>query len=341
MTLNAQQREIRRTRFGGSEFGALLEQDPWKTKWDLFNSKIFGAEEDDEARIHSAWGTDQEPAILANFARRNALEPVPLPDPKTQIHPRYDWICATPDFVGRTVRSSRRMVEAKNVQRENPLFWEWGTPGTDEIPVMIQAQVQVTLGVLLERGLVDDEEADVAVCRAGAPPAGYVVRYSPAFFEGLAHKALRFKEEHLDTGVPPEFDGSKAAGLYLAKRWPKNDATLLEPTDEALVLHTELLLLEATFEPLEERAAAICQRLQAMIGEASGIAGVATWKKDRDSKAVSTDWEALALDLLTEFPEDAQKALLAKHTAERVTREGPRKFRPVRPRKPRGKKEAP
>jgi hypothetical protein len=338
MSLDDVQKEIRRPRFASSDVGSFYGVDPFKTFAQVVTGKLFPVEE--VAEDHQDWGHDKEPAILANFARRSALEPLPIPPPKTFIHPEYDWLCATPDAINRTILGLRRMAEAKNVAVDNPLRDEWGRPGTDEVPPQVITQVTITLGILLDKGLVDDEEADVVPSIMGrVPPVpAYVVRFDRALFERFAGDAYEMKEKYLDRAIIPELDGSGEMTEYLRRRWSKHDDDeLLAPTPEALALLDELLALERQEKILGTEGELLQQKLMVMIGSAAGIQNVASWRKDADSMARVTDWLAVTGELagLGISPHTLKKILDA-HTEEKVTRVGPRKFIPVRPPKKKG-----
>jgi hypothetical protein len=70
------------------------------------------------------WGSTVEWSILEYHAR---VEDLTIERPGTLVHPDFDFVCATPDGIGRKDRQvdvERRVIEAKNVGR-----WmanEWG-----------------------------------------------------------------------------------------------------------------------------------------------------------------------------------------------------------------------
>lgn len=345
MSLSPQQLEIRRTRVGSSEIGALVDFyavegsprcDPYKTAQKVFNEKDLAPEPDAEEKAHQVWGLYQEPGILGFHAYSHDLrlvKPKELVLAKTEkpeewqtlVHPTLP-ICATPDGIGERTGGRLRDIQAKNAQRFQS--HRWGEPGTDDVPLLYVAQVTFELGILLQHekfiGRVDDV-GDLAVCMEGAPPLAYHIKFDPEMFAGLAHLAAKFKRDYLDTRKPPKIDGSDDAADYVRRRWQTHTGDMREWSADAQVLadiarkHAET---EKISKDLKEAAR---NQLKDLIGESSGIEGVGTWKRCKDSTKTLTNWKAVAEALAADDPARLLE-LAAQHTAVQITKKGSRRL---------------
>lgn len=284
--LTPQDRELRKTRIGASEIGALLEVDPYKTKIDLFTDKT--TEEADDGKDHQRWGLDQEQSIIAYHARAkryDLIAPVddhgqPTPDGKWRsvAHPTLPLVCTTDALA--ISKDGTVAIQAKNDQGWGDM--EWGKPGTDDAPLLYIAQCTVEIGVLLARGreVVRD---DLAVSVRGAPPVGYPIRFDPELFGQLGELALRFKRDHLDTGKRPDGEPAKVAE-YIKRRYSQPmPKLLLQETPELLALVAKVKWFRSQTKALKAEALAAENELKAAIGEAEGIAGLCTWKLQKGS----------------------------------------------------------
>lgn len=297
MTLTDAQIEIRRSRVGSSEIAALIPpmadgtvvHPHGKGPFDVFASKT-GSQKPQSAE--QRWGQLVEPAILQMHCETQGLEI--LPHPGTVIHPRYPWLCATPDTIVRAQDGKRRLVEAKNVGRW--MAHMWGAEGSGEVPMGYAAQVQVTLDTLISAGLVDDENADLIASIGGMPPAVYLIDRRPPMFERLAAIAKRFVDNHLATGVPPEQGWDcDAAEAWLRKKYPNASQPMQVATAEDLRLARQLSYARKRKKRWTDAEAEAKNRLRARIGSAEGIAGIATNRTNADGTRVlrfAKEWSA-------------------------------------------------
>lgn len=356
--LSAQQLEIRRTRIGSSEIGAIVDFyaesgaprcDPYKTAQSVFNEKVLPRQADEQEARHQRWGIIKEPAILEFHAEEHAMELVApmvlFPDSHnrwpTLVHPKHP-ICATPDGIGeKFAKQTLRDVQAKNVQEWSHL--RWGSPGTDDAPLVYVGQIQIELGILLQHekfaGRIEDV-GDLAVSLAGAPPVAYNIKFDPELFGGLITLAAKFKRDYLDTGKPPQLDGSDAASEFVRRRWEKHVGAMKPRTDVTAALVESIRSRKADIKADESALEAAANELKHLIGGAAGIEGLCTWKKAKDSAEVITDWKSVAedtalahvLSTVSTTPkglDDAAAFLAAfidKHTAAKVTKKGSRRL---------------
>lgn len=94
MSLTPEQLEARRAGVGGSDTGAIVGIDPYRTIWDAWESKVFPPkpqiENGDILR-----GNLGEPIAAAEYARRYEVEVVDAP--QGLVHPDYPFMRGNPD----------------------------------------------------------------------------------------------------------------------------------------------------------------------------------------------------------------------------------------------------
>lgn len=235
-----------------------------------------------------------EPAILGMFARR--VGPV-APWGETLAHPDLPWALATPD--GRTPEPA--IVECKLVGPGAALAWgESGDPeGVPERPLVQVVWQMFVTGV---------RTAHVAAVVNGTSFRVYPVAWDEELAWTLADLADRFWTRHVLGGEPPEVDGTEAARDYLRRRYPAAVGPMRSEDPAAREWarrYDEAHRAEAAAKAQKELAA---QRLQALIGDAEGVAGRdfrATWRP----QASPPRWKSVAEAL------GAPADLVAAHTA--------------------------
>jgi predicted phage-related endonuclease len=291
MSLTREQLEIRRTRIGSSEVGAILALDPYKSAYDVWTEKMLPP--DGDGAKHQTWGLDLEPAILAHHARKAKYDLIGSPG--TLIHPKAP-LCATPDALAVPEGAPIRPVidlQAKNDQGHGQI--EWGEAGTDDAPLLYVAQVVVEMGVLRSAGY-EVMHGELAVSIRGAPPVAYRIEFNEQLFGDVADLCARWVHDHLDTGKPP--DGAPAeVAEYIRRRYARNDDNLLEATPERAAMVETVRLLRANRKALDDEVLAAENALKAAIGEASGIAGLCTWKAQKRAGHVVKPSESRVLRL--------------------------------------------
>ena len=134
----------------------------------------------------------------------------------------------------------------------------------------------------------------------------------------LVERAMEFWENHVAPGVPPPLRGDPSTARYLAERFPSHTEELRPATPEAMELLGEYRAAKAAHEAAARRRDLAKHNLKALVGNASGIEGVCTWRKRKDS--FETDWEAVARAC------NAPLSLIDAHTTRKP---GQRSFRAI------------
>lgn len=137
----------RRTGIGGSDAAAVCGVSRWATPLDVYLDKL--GERDDNQTTEMRRGSLLEPVVRQMYADETGLQVrVPRGIRRSKKHA---FMLANLD--GEVVGPEERLVEIKTASSDA----EWGDPGTDDIPVEYQFQVQHYLAV------TGHHRADVAV----------------------------------------------------------------------------------------------------------------------------------------------------------------------------------
>lgn len=308
MGLSLEQLELRRTRVGSSEVGALLGIDPYKSAFDVWMEKQLPPKPNGED--HRTWGLDMESAIIPNHLRRNKYDLVipvddegkPTEDGRwpSMPHPSLPIIC-TPDAIA--LKDGVLIdVQAKNDQGFGQI--EWGEAGTDDAPLLYVAQVVMELGVL--RAKNPDKaysHGELAVSIRGGEPQGFRIEFNPELFGDLGEICAKWKRDHLDTGKPPEGSPMEVAE-YIKRKYVKHTGDLIEPTAELAAMVQLVGTMRATIKGAKEDLVAAENAVKERIGEAMGIAGLCTWKSQTKKAHVVKESTSRVLRLIGTKGED-------------------------------------
>jgi predicted phage-related endonuclease len=127
-------------------------------------------------------------------------------------------------------------------------------------------------------------------------------------FGALADLAAKFKRDHLDTRRPPLIDGSDAAADYVRRRWAdahRRDAAV-DAGGAGALRHRAHARIDG--EDGRRAQGGARNQLKALIGEAAGIEGIATWKRCKDTVKAMVDWEAARAKSQASWPPSARRS---------------------------------
>lgn len=299
MSLSPEQIEQRLEGVTGTDAGAIVGVNPWKSMHQVFLEKI-GQAVPFNGNIRTKWGNLLEPVIREDYADSHNLR---VEVPGTLVHPKIPWWMGSPDGIAYEWGQSdpSHGLEIKVHGRDAIISGAlvYGDPGTDEIPLHELVQDAWYIGVT---GL---DRWDHIVFLDGAP-AEYVVRRDDDLLGALREQAERFLVDHVRKRVPPPPDGTESYSKWLTSRWKKN-------TDDLVELKAGDAML-ATFEELKRVRAALLadgalestleQTIKEAIGERGGFIWrevgekklkKITWRRNKDG--VKIDWPAISAHL--------------------------------------------
>lgn len=230
----------------------------------------------------------------------------------------------------RLVRNMRKGAEIKTIQFG---FEKWSKPGE---PVRVPADYYVQCQhYMMVTGF---ETWDLVGLFGLSKIRWYELERNERVIAALREKDCAFWERYVVGAELPPIEPSDRAQTWLKKKYsaPKSDTLVLanEQQAETIAKWLEAKKLREKYQDEEELWKI---RVQEAIGDATGIVSgstTITWKKNKDSVELVTDWRAIAAVLQEQLLkyEPAVKplvaALIQKFTRTITTKTGPRVLRP-------------
>lgn len=309
--------EERRSIIGGTDMAAIAGFSPWRKPWDVAAEKK-GLIPPLESSELMDWGLLLEEPIAKEYARRTGHRVRRVNQlVRDKEHP---FLGGHPD---RLVIGQRRGVEVKTVRGKGAQ--EWSAPGEPQkVPKHYYVQCMHYLGVMRF------ETWDLVPLFNMSAMRIYEILANPQVIAILRDKAVAFHQRFIAGDELPPMEPSEAAQAYLKATYPGNTMeTFVAANPEQEEWISKWLEAKAKREKAEEEENRWKLKLQAAIGSASGIQGatdVITWKKDRDSMALVTDWEAILREVAEQHHLNVPAELIVRHTTNVVTRQGARKM---------------
>lgn len=270
--------EARRATIGSSDIPVIVGESTQKSAYTLAAEKLGLIPEilDDDARQLMAIGDLMQPVLIAIHRLKTGL-PTKQQHGWLQ-HPQIPWATASLDGA-----AGRRAVEAK---WSNAMKWRKDEP----IPGDVRAQVQWQLLV------TGWDVADVVVLAHWGEPRIETVERNDGFIDDLLYFAREFNG-YLERGELPPLDGSESTARTLRARHPRDNGIWLDATTDLAALADQLADARARKRQAEADDKSISNALRAVIGDASGIAGLVALQKNRDSERVK--WPQVASTYLS------------------------------------------
>lgn len=261
---------------GSSDAPVVAGESPYRSALELWAEKsgrVPRQEPDaDQARLFRI-GHLMEPVLLTLYTEATGRKT--RREPRMLQHSTLPWMLASLDA---RVVGEHRIVECK---WSNARRW---TSGDEPVPGDVLIQVQHAMAVA---------RADVADVVALIGPSLRIVEVprDDAFIADLLEIEADFWR-HVQEGVPPAADGSESTRRALARMHPRDDGTLLPATADLVGLVDELRAAKAAAKDAEDAEKSISNALRALLGDASGIDGLVTYRRNAD--ATRTNWPAVA-----------------------------------------------
>ena len=180
--------EARRRGIGGSDAGALLGVNKYRTPLDVYLDKTGQAPEieDNDAMY---WGRALEDIVAYEYAKQTGKKV--RRNNSILVHPEHKFMLANLD---REIVGEPGILEIKTAARAD----DWGEPGTDEVPESYLAQVMHYMAV------TGAQYADVAVLIAGRKFGVYTVQRDDQLIDHMINVESDFWNNHVYRLVPPD-----------------------------------------------------------------------------------------------------------------------------------------
>lgn len=286
----------RKATIGSSDIPIIVGESTTKSAHTLGAEKLglIEAKIDEETQELFDIGHLMQPVLLRIYERKTGRKVRAVHGWRT--HRQIPWATASLD--GET--PVRRAVEAKWT---NATRWRRG----ERVPGDVQAQVQWQLFVL------GWDVADVVAMERGVPRIETIERNDP-MIDDLLYFAREF-HDRLERGELPPVDGSESTHRTLTARYPIDDGIYLAQTADLAAMAAQLGEARAAKKAADDAERTVGNALRAVIGEASGIDGLVTLRKNADS--IRVNWPAVAgafRELLADTEAETLDSLQSIHT---------------------------
>lgn len=306
--LTAEQLEARQSGLGGSDAGAALALNRYKTPLALYLDKI-GEAAPFEGNDATFWGNINEGNIAKVFAMKTGFN-VRRRNVQFQ-HKDYPFMLGNID---RSIDGKKAVLECKTASEYTKK--QWGPDWSDEVPDSYLIQC---MHYMIVTGY---KMAYLAVLIGSCDFRMYKIPFDQGLADTIIEKESIFWNEHVLKRVPP--DPRTFEDLAELYAHDNGDEVLAKPETEQKVI--ELSEVRAKKKALEEREDSLKFDIQKDMGPGAVLVSpdgekLTTWKKAKDSN--KTDWKKLAMFLMSGCPEQYVKNHISQFTK---TVQGSRRF---------------
>ncbi|MFS0817112.1 lambda-exonuclease family protein [Lysinibacillus sp. 1P01SD] len=228
--------DARRAGIGGSDVGAIMGFNQYKSAYQVFLEKTgqYYEEVDNEAVY---FGNALEDFVAQEFAKRTGKKVRRLN--KMLVHPEHDFMLANLD---RVVVGERAVLECKTASEYVKEAWEG-----EEIPASYLCQVHHYLAV------TGFEKAYIAVLVGGNKFIWKEIERDEEFIQILIDREKDFWENHVLKDIAPPIDGSDATNELIKKMYPQDDGTAIMLTKDDDVLLDAIDSISHEIKALEQQ----------------------------------------------------------------------------------------
>jgi putative phage-type endonuclease len=309
---------MRKSGIGASEISAVCNMNRFRTALDVYMRKR-GLVDDSGGNNATRAGNYLEDGVGRWAADRMGWRLHKVG--RTFRHREHRWMLSTPDrqVVTRNGRSWKREALAEIKTTAYPD--DWGTEGTDEIPVEYRLQCQQQLSVMRSHDpTIQVNYVPVLFFNRSREHRIYRVDHSPELEDAIVEAGERFWVDHVLTGEPPEFDrATSSAAQYIAAVTKQETAEVVDAPPAGAEWAAQLVAANAALAAAKGTKAEAEYHLRELVGENRGIAG--DWGRYLwyTTKSGGTDWQGLCREMFAMLraggvmDEKAQAKLIGNH----------------------------
>lgn len=236
---------------GGSDVGAILGVNKYKTPFQIYLEKTQEIKEVQESSEAAYWGTELEDMVAREFAKRTGKKV--RRDTKHFASEKYPFMVANID---RRVVGEKAILECKTVNQFGAKEWEG-----EEIPASYLVQVQHYIYV------TGAEKAYIACLIGGQKFIWKEIKRDDELIEMIINAEKDFWKL-VEEKTPPALDGSSAAEKYLKERFKDvQEGTKVALDSEHKEMIEEYLNLKEQIKELEQETKALENSLKLKIGD--------------------------------------------------------------------------
>lgn len=238
---------------GGSDAGAILGVNKWRTPFQVYVDKTQKITEPNEQSEAAYWGTELEDMVAREFSKRTGKKVRRRNAILQSIE--YPFMTANLD---REIVAENAFLECKTVNAFGAKDWE-----SEEVPASYLVQVMHYLAV------TGYDKAYMAVLIGGQRFVYKEVNRDEDLISMIINAEKDFWKNYVLKEVPPPLDGSSAAEKYLKERYKDSDpglaVNLKSEYKDKIKYYFEL---KNTIKQLEKQSKEIENNIKLELGEA-------------------------------------------------------------------------
>lgn len=236
---------------GGSDVGAILGVNKWKTPFQIYLDKTQEIKEVEESSEAAYWGTKLEDMVAREFAKVTGKKV--RRDTRHFVSKKYPFMVANID---RRVVGEKAILECKTVNQFGAKEWEG-----EEVPASYLVQVQHYIYV------TEAEKAYIACLIGGQKFIWKEIKRDDELIEMIINAEKDFWKL-VEEKTPPALDGSSAAEKYLKETFEdvqEGTRVILDSKYKEKI--EEYLNLKEQIKELEQKQKALENSLKLEIGD--------------------------------------------------------------------------
>lgn len=315
MKIDTDWHAARREGLGGSDMGAILGLNPYRTPFAVWQEKT-GRAEPFAGNLQTRFGSHAEAFVATEYMERtgrtvqrlNAM----LKHPDAPILGHIDRL-VIPDgaktAAWRDQIRTDRLLECKTAHALAASRGDdWGEDGTDQVPQSYLVQVATY------QALTGCQYADLACLFGNSDFRIYTIHRDDELESMLIEEASRWWRDHVVADVPPDPQSEAEA----RQRWSRHvEGRVIDLDDDALDMLQQYAALKEREKAITAEIKAIRDRLIPAIADADSVAygGVtmATYRANKDS--IRIDWKAAFCEATQDVPKDVIEECLKRYTS--------------------------
>ncbi|MGW7932594.1 YqaJ viral recombinase family nuclease [Staphylococcus xylosus] len=286
--------EQRKQGIGGSDAGAILGVNKWKSPLQLYFEKngMYEVKQSENEFIY--WGHVLEDVVAKEFTMRTGKKVRRVN--QMFVHPEHDYMIANID---RAVVGENALLECKTTSEFNKDAWK-----NDEIPSSYLAQVQHYLAV------TGYEKAYIAVLIGGNKFIWKEIEKDEELIDYIIEQEQDFWNRYILGDEMPPMDGSDVTADFLKEQYTDSVDNQIILDNNAETIIKALDAIKGEEDDLKERKQKYENELKAKLAE--NEVGVTdshkvTWKKQTQSRFDKKAFEQDYPDLAKQYTKEASR----------------------------------
>lgn len=228
---------------GGSDVGAIMGVNKWKSAFEVYVDKTQEITEVDKSNELSYWGSTLEEIVAREFSIRTGKKV--RKDNRQLVHKTYEFMIGNID---RRIVGENAFLECITVNAFRAKEWEG-----EEIPPSVILQCQHYMEV------IGVDNCYIAALIGGQKFIYKKVERDEELISMIVEAEKEFWVNHVEKRIPPKLDGSEAASKYLSKTFKNIDKSLevnlkseyKDKINEYLNIKNQMKILDETLKVIE------------------------------------------------------------------------------------------